>query len=186
MRRTFWPLAAGFGLFVPTFLLCPALMGRSSAQAPPTRDAPAVRVNPLFRPLLARLQSAARIPILLPLDIPAQRGTLVADLGVGRDQYTISVHRARAGQRLDFSNQIATVSGRRGGRDYPLAGESVALAGGEIGRYLGPRKAAPYAFLQWHQGGCVYDLGLVHGTRAQMKAMADWAILHPIPRGGQA
>lgn len=185
MRQKLLPaIALSFGLLSLSGLLCPALMEYAAAQAPTLSAASGanITVNPLFHSLLSRLQTTARIPILLPLNIPGQNGPLVADLGVGDGQYTISVHRAKAGRRLDFSNQVATISGMRPGRrEYPLTGKSIALAGGVTGRYLGERKSAPYAFLQWHQQGCVYDIGLVHGTQTQMKAMADWAIRHPLP-----
>lgn len=172
------------GLLLPAALFCLAQIEHAAAQASPSVISSSTTANPLFHPFLLRLQTTVHIPILLPPNVPGQEGPLVADLGAGDSQYTVSVYRAKGGQRLDFSNQVATISGMRlSKREYPLGGKPIVLVRGLIGSYLGARKTAPYAFLQWHQQGCVYNIGMLHGTMAQMKAMADWAIQHPVSSG---
>lgn len=172
------PVAAGLGLISAPFWLCHPLAGRASAQAAPP---PAPAVAPPLRALLPRLRRTAHIPILLP-DIPGQGGPLLTDMGASGGGYTVTLYRAKPGQRLDISNQVADVSGLRSGpHPLTLAGQRVALIGGLVGHYFVSRQGASYNSLEWHQGIYKYRIGLARGTRAQLVGLANWAIRHPIP-----
>lgn len=187
MRQQLLPvIAIGFGLLSLSGLFCPALMECAAAQAPTSVTASDidVTVNPLFRSLLPKLRTKCRIPILLPPDVPGQGRPLVTDLSVAADQYVITIHHAKAGQRLDFTTQVADISGLRlTPRSLPVNGRHVALAGSITGYYDEAQLTDPYASVEWRQGGCEYRIGLSHGTLAQLKTMADWAIQHPISSG---
>lgn len=173
---------AGRVLAWATLVLLPTLRA-APAQAPG-------HIDPAFVPILAQLKRThQRVPILLPAFIARQRqyGPLTPDMGADRLGYTITLSTAKSRQESrDHPDRVYWVCMVHGQalqtKDTPESGKRVALADGIPGWFTAPRPdlGGRFATLGWRYKSGQYSLGLTDATQAELVAMANSEIQHPV------
>ncbi len=173
-------------------LIVPSNLKAAPAETLPSADsAPinSVSVNPLFLPALPQLrQKRPRIPVLLPAFVARrqQYGPLTPEWRVTRISYSITLGDALKrpiSHDYPFPAYYCTVDGQAVRTSQaPHNGHRVALAGGITGWYSPPGSSSwePFAMIGWRYKTGDYSIGLAHATQAELVAMANSAIQHPL------
>ena len=159
------------------------LMSMANSQAP-------TPVDVAFVPILAKLRQAhQRIPILLPGFVAHRQeyGPLTPDLGANRIGYTITLSTAKVVEENRNNPRrvpwVCMVHGQSiQTKPYTYHQKRVSLVNGITGWYS-PASSdpnGPFATLGWQYKKGQYSMGLTHATQAELVAMANSAIQHPI------
>lgn len=182
--------------FLMTFFLLSASDLRAAPAAP--KGAPtgaqvfpgSATAAPIFSPVLPQIrQKHPRIPILLPTFIARQQqyGLLAPEWRITQKSYSITLGDALKrpiSRDYPFPAYYCVVDGQAvRTRQAPHGGKPVTLAGGIIGWFspAGSKPTEPFAMLGWRYKTGDYSLGLTHATQAELVAMANSAIQHPVP-----
>lgn len=182
-RNNGTPVARPRQSLVCGVLMLLPMLGDATAQAPGP-------VDPAFVPILAQLKRThQREPVLLPAFIARQRqyGPLTPDMGADRLSYTITLSNAKSRQEgRDYPDRVYWVCMVHGQalqtKNTPYSGKRVILAGGIPGWFkpARPDLGGPFATLGWRYKTGQYSLGLTHATQAELIAMANSEIQHPV------
>lgn len=174
-------------LFVLMFL---SYSRASSAQVSATvRSASSHSVNPLFLPVVAQIkQKRPGIPILLPTFIARQKqfGPLAADCLITQTSYAITLGDALKrpiSRDFPFPAYYCSINGQTARtKQAPHDGKRVVLADGITGWYAPPlsKSSDSSGVIGWRYKTGDYSMGLVQGTEAELVAMANSAIQHPV------